>query len=270
MPIINVVHDFRYGKIMYPARDRYIGRALAVYGEYSEGEAQLYRQLIKEGDTVVEAGANIGSLTIPLARFVGEQGRVIAFEPQRLIFQILCGNIALNNLTNVYCYNKGVSDKASSILIDDPKAFEPDANTGNFVINSRPEGYQIDLVRLDDLNLKACRLLKIDVEGMELQVLKGAAAMIKKLRPFIYTEANNSEKNKELLQYLKAMNYKIYEHRPPFFNPNNFYGNQENIFIQEVFSLEGKPVCKGNIISYDWLCIPAEMQVDMKGFNEVE
>ena len=87
MSIINICHDFKYGKIIYNTRDRYIGRSLAAYGEYSQGEAELYKQLLRSGDTVIEVGANMGSLTVPLARFVGEAGRVIAFEPQRLIFK---------------------------------------------------------------------------------------------------------------------------------------------------------------------------------------
>ena len=64
MSIINICHDFKYGKIIYNARDRYIGRSLSVYGEYSHNEAELYRQLLRSGDTVIEAGANMGSLTI--------------------------------------------------------------------------------------------------------------------------------------------------------------------------------------------------------------
>ena len=115
MSIINICHDFKYGKIIYNARDRYIGRSLSVYGEYSHNEAELYRQLLRSGDTVIEAGANMGSLTIPLARFVGESGKVIAFEPQRLIFQILAGNAAINSLTNVYAYNKGVGAKCRTL-----------------------------------------------------------------------------------------------------------------------------------------------------------
>ena len=81
---VNLCHDFRYGKIMYNQLDQFIGRSLRLYGEYSQGEADIFEQIVKPGHIVVEAGANIGSHTIHLAQLAGDQGQVWAFEPQRL------------------------------------------------------------------------------------------------------------------------------------------------------------------------------------------
>ena len=88
--------------MLYNEHDIYIGRSLDLYGEFSEGECDVFRQLIQPGWTVLELGANIGSHTVFLAKRVGPSGRVIAFEPQRIVFQTLCANIALNNLLNVF------------------------------------------------------------------------------------------------------------------------------------------------------------------------
>src|SRR5215831_9039445 len=83
--------DTRYGRMAYYSGDGYIGRSLELYGEYSPGEIELMRKLIKPGWTVVNGGANIGALAVPLASLVPE-GKVYAFEPQPEHFQILKRN----------------------------------------------------------------------------------------------------------------------------------------------------------------------------------
>lgn len=270
MSIINILQDFKYGRILYQARDRYIGQSIALYGEYSEGETALYRQLVKPGNTVVEVGANIGSLTIPLAQMVTETGRVLAFEPQRLIFQILCGNMALNNLNNVYCYNKGVGSKKDTIKIEDRKGFAPDSNPGGFAIIQVEEGYEIDIVPLDDLHLTACDFLKIDVEGMELEVFKGAEHTLKKFQPIIYTEASNAKKNLEIAKFLRPLGYKIYDHPVHLFNSNNYYGNETDYFKGTGYTIDGKLLPNAEITSFNWVCIPQTKNLTMKGFREIK
>src|ERR1043165_865505 len=91
----------RYGTMMYLRKDMYVGRSFAEYGEYSEGEVDIFRQVLRPGDLALDIGANLGSHTLPLAQFVGPTGGVYAFEPQRILFQILCGNVALNEIGNV-------------------------------------------------------------------------------------------------------------------------------------------------------------------------
>jgi hypothetical protein len=90
----------RHGTMMYLRNDVYIGRSLNDYGEYSEAEVDLFRQFLTPGDVALDVGANIGAHTIPMAQIVGPSGSVYAFEPQRIVFQILCGNVALNELGN--------------------------------------------------------------------------------------------------------------------------------------------------------------------------
>src|SRR5579871_2985737 len=92
--------ETRYGRMWALAGDRYITRCLEAYGEYCEAEADLFRQLVRPGMTVVEAGANIGTHTLMLARACAP-GRLIAFEPQQRVFQLLCANLAANGLGNV-------------------------------------------------------------------------------------------------------------------------------------------------------------------------
>jgi protein-L-isoaspartate O-methyltransferase len=75
----------REGAMIYTINDTYIGRALDKYGEISRDEVLFLQQLTRPGMTVLEVGANIGVFTVPLARFVHPGGRVIAFEPQRIM-----------------------------------------------------------------------------------------------------------------------------------------------------------------------------------------
>ena len=114
---INLCHDFRYGKIMYNQLDEFVGKSLRLYGEFSQGEANLFEQIVKPGHVVVEAGANIGAHTIHLAQLAGDKGQVWAFEPQRLVFQLLAGNVALNSLTNVRCLQKCLGDGGEKSLL---------------------------------------------------------------------------------------------------------------------------------------------------------
>ena len=87
--------------------DIFIGKSLEVYGEWSHGEVNLLSKLLRPDDNVIEIGSNIGAHTLFIARDICSSGIVYAFEPRRLLFQMLCANVALNGLTNVFRSPKG-------------------------------------------------------------------------------------------------------------------------------------------------------------------
>jgi tRNA G46 methylase TrmB len=107
-PVIHRSKPCRYGTMLYNIHDAYIGRSLDLYGEFSEGEVDVFRQMVKPGQVVLDVGANIGAHTLFLARAVAPGGQVLAFEPQRLVYQTLCASLALNHITNVYCWHAAV------------------------------------------------------------------------------------------------------------------------------------------------------------------
>jgi hypothetical protein len=103
------IKDCRHGRFMYLQNDAYIGRSLDVYGEYCEGEIDIFRQLLRPGDVAMDVGANIGALTQGMAQMVQSAGAVVTFEPQRTIYDILCNNLRLNAVTNPWFSNSAIA-----------------------------------------------------------------------------------------------------------------------------------------------------------------
>ena len=251
---MNICHDFSFGKIMYNVLDLYVGKSFKLYGEYSPGEAALFADILQPGDVVVEVGANIGAHTIRLAQLVGTEGKVIAFEPQRLCFQLLNGNVAINSLTNVYTYQKCVGASEGSVTVPE---LSPDEihNWGGVSLENQNEGggERVERITLDSLNLAECKLLKLDVEGMELQVLQGAVKLLERCQPLIYTEVDRQDKKAELTTFLCERGYKIYEHNPPLYSDNNYFHNPNN-----EFTLQG-----AQLVSFNALCVPPGVELQL-------
>jgi FkbM family methyltransferase len=243
----NTVVDSRFGKLIVNRNDIYIGQAVIRYGEYSQHEFALFEYLCGAGDIVVEVGANIGAHTLGLARHVGPGGRVVAFEPQPIVFQTLCGNMAINSITNVDCLNLALSDAPGHVTVP----IVDYAGQGNFGgvslqhapdVASKVPGHKVEARRLDDVfDYPRLKLLKVDVEGMEEAVLRGAAETIAQHRPILYVENDRIENSKALIELLFGYDYSLWWHKPPLFNAHNFNGVAENVYA--------------NIVSINMLCV---------------
>jgi FkbM family methyltransferase len=240
--------------MLFLKHDRYIGRSLDVYGEFSELEAAIFPQLVEAGHVVVEVGANIGSHTVHLARLVGSSGRVLAFEPQRVIHQLLCANIALNELFQVHTFHAAVGREAGQIHVP-PIDYGAEYNFGGVSVGGSA-GEAVPLYRLDDLPLPALRMLKVDVEGMEIDVLSGARQTIAKFRPVLYVENDRRAHSEELITLIAELGYEMWWHLPTLFNPDNFAGLSRNIF--------------GKTVSVNLLCLAKEAKSDISGLRKVE
>ena len=86
------------------------------------------------------------------------------------------------------------------------------------------------MTTIDALNLDRCKLIKADVEGMELRVLLGAKKTIKRLRPFLFVENDREANSASLIQQLLEWDYRVFRHNSPLFDPINAYRNPVNIF----------------------------------------
>lgn len=220
----------REGYCLYNRHDAYIGRSIEKYGEFSALEMQLLGRLCAPDDFVIEVGANIGTHTVAIAKRVGPGGTVLAFEPQRLVFQNLCANVALNSLRNVFCYWAAAGAAEGKITVPEPDPGQAN-NFGGIALGGNAQGFAVDCLMLDGfLSLPRLKLIKIDVEGMEMDVISGARELIRKFRPVIYVENDRLEKSEGLMRLIDSLGYDMHWHLPPLFNPDNCRGERENLY----------------------------------------
>lgn len=203
---------------------------------------------------MLDIGANIGAHTLFFAQAVTNQGSVLAFEPQRILFQTLCANMALNSKSNVYCYQAALGETAGQLTV--PQFDFTQVNSyGSLSLDQGLPGESVPVMTVDGFNLPACHFMKIDVEGMEELVLKGARQTIDRYRPILYVENDREHKSASLIRFIAGLNYKMYWHLPPLYNPDNYFGNADNIF--------------GGIKSVNMFCVHRELPINLDGFREV-
>ena len=181
----------------------------------------MFRQILRPGHVAVDVGAHIGAHTMPIAKAVRPGGAVLALEPQRIMFQTLCANVALNGLEKVDAQCAALGRKPGAIhaaSID--YAFE-----GNFAggaLGTGKPGERVAVKILDSIGLIPCQFIKIDVEGMEGTVIAGAAQTIRRLRPLLYVENDRPDKSAALIQQLIDLGYRLHWLLPKLLNPGNF------------------------------------------------
>lgn len=164
----------------------------------------LSKILAEPESVVVDIGANIGNHTLYFANEL-HAGKVISFEAVKNTFEILNANVKLNNLQDkVQVYNLGLSNKRGKAAIGI-------YNAGNMGGTSLVEGSgDIELATLDEFELPKVNFIKIDVEGMEPQVLQGAIETIKRTRPFILVESFE-DKAPLVEDFMKKLDYRYYK-----------------------------------------------------------
>ncbi len=223
----------RYGTMTFLSGDQVIGRSLGVYGEWAQNEIALLCTFLEEGSVAVDAGANIGTHTLAFARHVGVTGRVFAFEPQPDLYQLLRQNLQDNSVTCVEARCAALSD-CREVLYIPCRTATTGANPGATQLLQAPlkdqDAIPVDASPLDDLHLERCNLIKADVEGMELRILRGAESTLGRCMPVLYLECNTISHAVSIFEFLRDKSYRVYLHKAPAFNPGNFFGSEEKIF----------------------------------------
>ncbi len=252
---INELKACRHGYMLYNKNDLYVGRSFQNYGEFSEAEIELFKKFLKPDDVVLDMGANIGAHTLYFSHAVTHTGAVIAFEPQRIVFQTLCANMALNSRVNVHCYQRAVGEQPGSVLIP-PLDYAHEANYGGLALGGYEKGESVPVLTIDSLHLSNCDFIKLDIEGMEKEALMGAQQTIKQHQPLLYVENDRPEKSSALIEYIMSLDYALYWHLPPLYNPSNYFQNAENIFA--------------NTVSVNMFCLPRDSRYSIKGLRQVK
>jgi FkbM family methyltransferase len=235
----------KYGWMLFGGP--YIGKCFELYGQYSESEISLMRAFLGEGATVIDVGANIGDLTVPLAKIVGSSGRVYAIESNPLTFNILCANLALNAISNTQPLN---------VFVANSEKIHTGGAWGEFAYVS--ETWKTQFMAPDSLELDTCDLIKVDVDGKELEVLRSGEMQIERHRPIIYFENDDKASSPNLLSYLiDKLGYDLYWHPAPIFEKSNFLNNPVNHWAPE------------NIISLMILGIPSERCAEIPTLRRV-
>ena len=219
------------------------------------------------GVIAVDCGANIGVHTIEWARHMHGWGNVIAIEAQERIFYSLCGNITINNCLNAKAIWAAVGSNSGKMRIPTPDYNKPASfgslelrkqDTTEFIgqeINYAEDACEtIDIIMIDDLKLARLDLLKIDVEGMEMDVLLGAERTIDIHRPVMIIEVLKSNRD-DITSFITSYGYNYY----PFYGGNILAIQKSDTLCSEISEIGGmcpsseylrqqtgsEPVCKG-------------------------
>ena len=224
--------ETRFGPMFTLRGDTVIGRSLRLYGEFAGDEVDSILSLARPGDHVLDLGANIGFHTLALARTVGPDGCVTSIEPQRYCFQLLCANVTLNQLPHVHCLRAAVGDRPGTCSVprNDPSARHNAGATEVSLAPGKGPTDEVALITVDSLALARCDLIKVDTEGFEDSVVRGATRTLDACRPALYIEVHTREKLDRLIALLKPGGYGLTLHHTRFYRASNPMGETAAIF----------------------------------------
>jgi FkbM family methyltransferase len=207
-----------------------VGFQLLETASYDAGDVDLIlkmldlrRQHYGDGVVAVDCGANVGVHTVEWAKRMTGWGVVLAFEAQERIYYALAGNIAINNCFNARANYAAVTSQPGTMKIPKPNYLAP-ASFGSLELKQREntefigqtidysESKMVDVqtTSLDSFNFPRLDLIKIDVEGMELDVLAGGVKCIANHRPILFIEMLKTDKDK-LRAWLESFDYSIFD-----------------------------------------------------------
>jgi len=260
--------DTYHGHFMVDLMDAFISRNLLRMGEFEAHTQALLGMFLREGEVAIDIGANIGVHSVGLAEAVGPRGVVLSFEPQDRVYKLLSANLAMNGAFHARAFRLGLGERAE-VLAEHKVDYDAFNNVGAFrtqLGSGRPleEIERLDLggvphyakesIRIEALDHvwateapdpNACpSVIKMDIEGMEAQALRGASGLIERCRPVMFVENNCMATSKDIVLTMDAQGYDLY-----WVIARNFPWNYFNAVGEDVDLVRGS-------ISIDVLALP--------------
>lgn len=206
-----IVNHGKYKFNFYGGGDR--GEILyhAFWEKMFSEEIEKVKKYIKRGDTVIDVGGNMGFFVLILNELVGNSGKIYSFEPSRILKDRLASTVQINNIKNVEIVNLALGEKEETTSL----YFNPKQSGLSSIISHEENGRlkeEIKITTLDSFSKAISNrisFIKIDTEGYEPQVLRGAKELIKKDKPVIYIELGGEhlETSIEAMRVLKELGY---------------------------------------------------------------
>ncbi len=203
-----------------PSRWKTPAKVFYIFGRRYEKEIEFFEEFLRPGDRMLDIGANFGLYALMAAAKVGPTGRVDAFEPFPESFALLERNIAINQAYQVYgfCLALGEYSSKASLLIH----ADPGRNSIGSLGDAQKGAISISVEPLDTILAEPARFIdaiKIDVEGWELAVFRGAAKVLRTSRPVIVLEVNPESCSaagssyEALVEYLSRLGFEFFVYR---------------------------------------------------------
>ena len=225
-----------------------ISKSLVFQNNYEFNETKLVKELIKPGWSVIDIGANFGWYSIHFSKLVGQSGRVFAFEPIPETYEELNSNIKLNFCQNIKAFNLALGDKDGTISFGVPNIDGGSGASSEFLKYSKR--VQTTMRHLDDVikeqKINKVDFIKADIEGGELNMLKGAEKLIENFRPKLLIEIVDMHCQRfghspvDIYQFLLSKGYK------GLFIGNEYTKEKTNIRIDELISPNVNNLLNGN------------------------
>ncbi len=175
-------------------------------GNYDFRQTECFEKFLKKGDVVFDIGAHVGFYSLLSAELVGENGEIFSFEPLLENYEYLKKHIKINNYKNIIAFNVAVSDREGAPFFSKGEY----AATGRLADSGE---IKVNAIAIDDWiknkRLPVPNVIKIDVEGAEVKVLKGAEATLKKFHPFIFLSVHGEKLKEECFAILRDCGYNL-------------------------------------------------------------
>jgi len=224
-------------KMYVNTRDRAISRFILQQGCYEKGTTKVFKNVVKEGMTVIDIGACFGYYSLIAASLVGKEGRVFAFEPHPFNYEWLIKNIHLNGFRNIFPYKKAVADKKGIA-----KLFCTNDIVGHSIISRQTS---VKIIEVETISLKEFLeenrilpdVIKMDIEGAENDVIRDLKKKIEEMdNLMIFLEAEHI--NRETFSFLNKHFQLYYIQTNGQLHPFNSQSNEEGDFEEKILCVK--------------------------------